>query len=110
MKLKVSAVIFYIASIIFVINGLNTMYTYGESDSYRSPGHIVGGDAYNYIIIGVRGSGLIGVGITAAVIGTGLLVWGLAKEYIDGNLKKNANINTIEYNESQQKSLDFDLK
>lgn len=50
------------------------MFTYGDADAGDYTGHIVGGDAYNYIIIGVRGVGLIGVGVVSALIGTGLLI------------------------------------
>lgn len=75
MKLRATAVILYLISVGFVIYGLYTMFTYGDADSYDYTGHIVGGDAYNYIIIGVRGAGLILVGVVSAIIGNGFISW-----------------------------------
>lgn len=50
--------------------GLNTMYEYGDAQK------IVGGDAYNYIIIANRGIGQICVGIVSAVIGSAFVLAG----------------------------------
>jgi hypothetical protein len=58
-----------------MVFGFITMYYYGDynSDSSFSDGskwgHVVGGDAYNYIIIGVRGVGWMIVGLIAAIFG-----------------------------------------
>lgn len=74
----VLAIVLYLAAIGCAIYGVYTMFTYGDYDD--EIGHIVGGDAYNYIIIGIRGSGLIGVGVLAAIIGTGLLLYNNRKK------------------------------
>lgn len=52
------------AAIVFVIYGLRTAYTY---NSLSDAGKIVGGDAYNYIIIGVRGLAWVTTGLVCAV-------------------------------------------
>lgn len=59
------AVVFAVASLGFALFGIVTLY--GDS-------HIVGGDAYNYLISSTRGVGLIGIGILLAVIACGLLL------------------------------------
>lgn len=51
-----------IATLIFVVFGLHTIYTYTDTSK------IVGGDAYNYIIIGVRGLAWICTGIVTAIL------------------------------------------
>jgi len=60
------AVVFAIASLGFALFGIVTLY--GDS-------HIVGGDAYNYLISSTRGVGLIGIGILLAVITCSLLLF-----------------------------------
>ncbi|RLI46570.1 hypothetical protein DRO69_02795 [Candidatus Bathyarchaeota archaeon] len=63
------SIIFLIVSVIFAFVGVCRMYTYG---------HIVRGDAYNYIIIANRGIAWICVGIISAIIGCTLAI--LSKE------------------------------
>lgn len=78
--LKNLSVLFYFAAAVLVTIGFIVMFTYGDydPDSYFSDGstfgHIVGGDAYNYIIIGIRGLGFITTGLIATVIASVLLV------------------------------------
>lgn len=50
------------ASLCFVIYGLTTVYVYNDD------GKVVGGDAYNFIIIGLRGLAWICTGLTCAVL------------------------------------------
>jgi hypothetical protein len=57
------AVLLVLAAAGFTLGGLNTMYSYDTET-----GQIVGGDAYNYIIIATRGVGLIAAGIACAVL------------------------------------------
>lgn len=68
--LIVWSALFLIAGAILAIVGIVTMYNY-EADSAR----IVGGDAYNFIIIATRGTGLICAGIVSALIGCALAVF-----------------------------------
>lgn len=75
---KIISIILYIVAIIFVITGFVVMYHYGDYDAELNIGstfgHIVGGDAYNYIIIGIRGLGFILTGLIASVIASTLLI------------------------------------
>ncbi|MGH9943860.1 MAG: hypothetical protein ACRD9R_16065, partial [Pyrinomonadaceae bacterium] len=64
------ASIFFIAAVIFAGVGLHTMYSYEANPSAR----IVGGDAYNFIIIAARGTGLICAGIVSALLGNAFLL------------------------------------
>jgi hypothetical protein len=64
------AFVFYAAALILTAIGFYVMYTYGDKGS--DTGKVVGGDAYNYIIIAVRGLGYIISGLTCAVIATTL--------------------------------------
>lgn len=66
------AVLFLVLAGAFVFTGLRTMYTY---NSLRDG--IVGGDAYNYIILAQRGVGLIASGVAAAVVGCAIAVLSL---------------------------------
>ncbi len=66
--------------------GLNTMYEYGDAQK------IVGGDAYNYIIIANRGIGQVCVGIVSAVVGIGFVLVGTLvtlKEEVLSKIKSN---------------------
>ncbi|WCK57681.1 hypothetical protein PP175_26970 (plasmid) [Aneurinibacillus sp. Ricciae_BoGa-3] len=83
--MKSLGVCLYVVSVILAIVGFVTMYRYGNYDSNYpslgdSTGHIVGGDAYNYMIIGVRGLGYIGAGILSAVVGSGCLIFGIIED------------------------------
>lgn len=55
----------YVIAAVIVGFGFLTMYHYDSSGDF---GRLVGGDAYNYIIIGVRGVGWIVTGFIVAVI------------------------------------------
>ncbi len=82
--LIILTVIFIITGIIFAGVGLNTMYHY-DSNSYNSSSRIVGGDAYNYIIIANRGIGLINTGIIAVIIGLIFALYSIKYKNIDNN-------------------------
>ncbi len=67
------AVVFFVTAIIFAGVGLNTMYSYEGNYS----AHVVGGDAYNFIIIAARGTGLICAGIVSALLGNAFLLFAI---------------------------------
>lgn len=69
---RLFSALFLIAAVIFCGVGLKEMYSYGYDDK------IVGGDAYNYIIIAARGTGLICAGVLSSVIGLTMGVYELA--------------------------------
>ncbi|WP_442601201.1 hypothetical protein [Paenibacillus sp. KN14-4R] len=79
-SLKSASILLYLMSIILIIVGFIVMFHYGDykSDDIFSSGskfgHIVGGDAYNYIIIGIRGVGFIVTGFVVTVIASTLLI------------------------------------
>jgi hypothetical protein len=76
--LKGISIISYVISLGLVIAGLVITYYYPSYDSNLNIGnkfnHVVGGDAYNYIIIGVRGLGLITIGVGFAIVGSAFLI------------------------------------
>jgi hypothetical protein len=76
---KKIAIILYIIAVIFIITGFVIMYYYGDYDAELNIGnkfgHIVGGDAYNFIIIGIRGLGFIMTGLTVSLLGSTLLIY-----------------------------------
>jgi hypothetical protein len=51
-----------VAAVVFAGVGLHTVY----NDAYDA--HVVGGDAYNFIIYATRGTGLVCIGIVCAVL------------------------------------------
>ena len=59
-------VVLIMLSVVFMIVGWRVMYTYYSG--YGGTGNIVGGDAYNYIIIANRGIGWFCAGIIVAII------------------------------------------
>jgi hypothetical protein len=63
------------------------MYSY--SGNYAA--HIVGGDAYNYIIIGIRGTGLICAGIISALISNGFILLSLNVKNVPAQAPKESN-------------------
>ncbi|MCR8843148.1 hypothetical protein NQ117_05600 [Paenibacillus sp. SC116] len=71
-----------------VIFGFITMYVYGDYDAEKlydrgsKFGHIVGGDAYNYIIIGIRGVGWIIAGFIAAMMATAIVIVDVIREVV----------------------------
>ncbi|WP_168123239.1 hypothetical protein [Paenibacillus sp. HB172176] len=75
------SVTFYVASAVLVVTGFIVMFTYGDYDpddifnDGSTFGHVVGGDAYNYIIIGVRGLGFIMTGVISSIIASSLLIY-----------------------------------
>jgi|SRR5580704_15023520 hypothetical protein len=68
------AYVFMVTSCAFLAWGGWCMYAYDALES--SSDHIVGGDAYNYVIHATRGVGLIGIGIAIAVFACTLAVLG----------------------------------
>jgi hypothetical protein len=70
--MKAWMIILYMAAIGFAVAGIYVMFYYDPEDLSTK---IVGGDAYNYIIIGVRGVGLICVGIISSLIATGIAIY-----------------------------------
>ncbi|RLF37047.1 MAG: hypothetical protein DRN03_02930 [Thermoplasmata archaeon] len=76
----------FIGSIIFIGVGLHTMYTYGLGILGDYRGHIVKGDAFNFIIIANRGIGWINIGIISSIIGSTLAI--LAKGLPEGDTKR----------------------
>ncbi|MCU6709288.1 hypothetical protein M6D81_11280 [Paenibacillus sp. J5C_2022] len=70
--MKAWMIVLYIAAVGFAIAGFYVMFYYDADDMSTK---IVGGDAYNYIIIGVRGVGIICVGIISALIATGMAIY-----------------------------------
>lgn len=69
------AVILVVLSFIFLGVGLYRMYNYDDAND-----KVVGGDAYNYIILGIRGLAFIGIGIASAVISVVCAVFSAAKK------------------------------
>ena len=67
---------FLVVAMLLVGVGFYTMFTY---DSIRGEGKIVGGDAYNYIIIATRGVGFISAGVVSALIGVGAILSGILR-------------------------------
>lgn len=80
----------FLAKLLLILSGLFTaigfvvMYTYpycSETDlkwgecGLKGIGHVVGGDAYNYIIMAGRATGWMVAGLTAAVVGGGIQVY-----------------------------------
>jgi hypothetical protein len=69
--------LFLLASVGLVIAGFVVAFTYDSEFSTRQRGRIVGGDAYNHIIISIRGTAFIGAGIVSALLGVGSLLSGV---------------------------------
>lgn len=93
--LKLASILLYAVSIGLVATGFVFMFHYGDYDEKYNTfgskfGHVVGGDAYNYIIIGVRGLGFIVTGLISALAASTLLV-------IDVISKKNALSQNIQH-------------
>ncbi|WP_051617963.1 hypothetical protein [Desulfofundulus thermocisternus] len=74
-NLKFLSFLSYGLAALFIITGFVVMYHYSE-DSFGA-GHIVGGDAYNLIIIALRGLGYIITGLAFTVVGSILLIYDL---------------------------------
>ncbi len=67
--------VFLAVALILTAVGFYVMFTYrGYGDG---PGRIVGGDAYNYIIIANRGIGFISAGMVSALLGIGCMLTGV---------------------------------
>lgn len=83
-NLKKISYIFYAVAVLFTIIGFVVMYHYGNE--YESDfGHVVGGDAYNFIIIGIRGIGFIITGLISCVIGSTLLIYNALNIKLSGD-------------------------
>lgn len=71
--MKKLPLLLFAVAIALVGVGFYVMFSYGDySDSNllgNTAGHIVGGDAYNYIIIAVRGTGFMLAGVVSALLG-----------------------------------------
>lgn len=67
--LAVISLALVITGLVIINYGFYTMYTYGDG-TVDMTGHIVGGDAYNFIIIGIRGLGWIVSGAAAFIGGS----------------------------------------
>lgn len=82
------AIAFAILAIVLCASGIYRMYSYGYDD------RIVGGDAYNYLIITNRGIGLICGSIVLMLISCALLLLAIASRLQtsanDGKLKGNS--------------------
>jgi hypothetical protein len=71
LRKRTLSLLFLIAAGLFTLYGLVEMYKYGPDDK------VVGGDAYNYIIMAGRGTGLICAGVVSALIGLAVAVFDL---------------------------------
>jgi hypothetical protein len=71
LRKRTLSVLFLIAAGLFTLYGLVEMYKYGPDDK------VVGGDAYNYIIMAGRGTGLICAGVVSALIGLAIAIFDL---------------------------------
>jgi hypothetical protein len=71
LRKRTLSLLFLIAAGLFTLFGLVEMYKYGPDDK------VVGGDAYNYIIMAGRGTGLICAGIVSALVGVAVAVFDL---------------------------------
>lgn len=65
--------LFLTVSVMLVAVGFSVMFTY-----HGSHGQLVGGDAYNLMIIATRGVGFIAAGIVSALLGVGCLLTAVA--------------------------------
>jgi hypothetical protein len=77
---KVTAFLCYLMAAGLIAYGFYVTYTYGDGSTYSKDGmvgHVVGGDAYNYIIIGIRGVGFMVAGLAASVAGAAASVVGV---------------------------------
>lgn len=82
--MKQASYFFFLLSCVLLITGFIVAYHYGDysaeysslhDSSWDKMGHVVGGDAYNYIIMGMRGI-LYGVAsLVFAIIGCFFLLW-----------------------------------
>jgi hypothetical protein len=69
---RVIATFLLLGALAFVGYGINRLYTYDEIQD-----KIVGGDAYNYLIVTNRGVGLIAAGVCLAAVACAVLLFGL---------------------------------
>ena len=86
--LTIIAGIFLVAAVVFAGYGLNTMYSYEGNYS----AHVVGGDAYNFIILAARGTGLVCAGIVCGLLGNAFLLFAM----MEGNRKITSNTKSVE--------------
>jgi hypothetical protein len=71
LRKRTLSLLFLIGAGLFTLFGLVEMYKYGPDDK------VVGGDAYNYIIMASRGTGLICAGVVSALVGVAVAVFDL---------------------------------
>jgi hypothetical protein len=80
--MKKISITLFILSVGCVLLGFVVAFHYGDYDEKYNTlgsqfGHVVGGDAYNYIIIGIRGLCLIAVGMYIAIVACGISIYDL---------------------------------
>ena len=63
--------VFLVVAILLCVYGLYKTYAYGSDDK------IVGGDAYNFIILASRGTAWVCAGIVSALIGVAIAIYDL---------------------------------
>lgn len=63
--------IFLVVAVLLCVYGLYKTYAYGSDDK------IVGGDAYNFIILAGRGTAWVCAGIVSALIGIAIAIYDL---------------------------------
>ena len=71
LRKRTLSLLFLIAAGLFTFYGLVEIYKYGPDDK------VVGDDAYNYIIMAGRGTGLICAGVVSALIGVAVAIFDL---------------------------------
>lgn len=78
-----AAAVFLVLGVFLVAAGFFVMFAYNEQPEYSlnpGMGQIVGGDAYNYIIIATRGVGFICAGGVSSLLGVSLLLVSVLRE------------------------------
>ncbi|ADU32152.1 hypothetical protein [Evansella cellulosilytica] len=83
--MRVTAIILYIFTVIFIWVGFDKIRNYENPDSYfrDSVNAYVGGDAYNYIINANYATAYFVLGALFAIVGTLFLVGGIIKNTIE---------------------------
>lgn len=71
LRKRTISLLFLIGAGLLTLYGLVVMFKYGPDDM------VVGGDAYNFIIMAGRGTGLICAGIVSALVGVAVAVFDL---------------------------------
>lgn len=71
LRKRTLSLLFLIGAGLFTLYGLVVMFKYGPDDK------VVGGDAYNFIIMAGRGTGLICAGVVSALVGAAIAIFDL---------------------------------